>query len=177
MEDRTPFQMYTVYSWFSQKKSREQEAMVRDRNANSFCHCQDQPAIDTCRVLDITDGTTELAHLQDQVQTKGQAATPIPLSMASLESVPLVERSKALHIARIAFPTLFPTGAASLNSLRERAVAMADYYCHLMRFRDDRFARHPKFRFWALNTQMRQQAFSASKCCGARTKVRAKWSA
>lgn len=36
MEDRTPFQMYTVYNWFWQNKSRELEAMVRDRNANFF---------------------------------------------------------------------------------------------------------------------------------------------
>lgn len=116
-------------------------------------------------MLDLTDGTTELARLQDQIQTKGQTATPIPLSIAFLESVPRDERSKTLHIARMAFTTLFPPWAASINSPRERTVAMADYHCHLMRYRDDRFARHPQFRFWALNTQMRHQAFATTKWC------------
>lgn len=77
------------------------------------------------------------------------------MSMASLESVPLDERSKTLHIARMAFHTLFPTGAASFNSPRDVSVKLADYHLHLMRYRDDRFARHPQFCFWALNTQMR----------------------
>lgn len=112
---------------------------------------------------DITDGTTELAHLQEQIRDRKQEA--IPMSMASLESVPLDERDKTLHIARMAFPTLFPTGAASFNSPREMTVNLANYHLHLMRYRDDRFARHPQFRFWALNTQMRQQAFATSKWC------------
>ena len=87
------------------------------------------------------------------------------MSMVSLESVPLDERDKTLHIARMAFPTLFPTGAASFNSPREITVNLANYHLHLMRYRDDEFTRHPQFRFWALNTQMRQQAFATSKWC------------
>ena len=76
----------------------------------------DIPVIETCCVPDITDGTTELAHLQEQIKNQNQDA--ILLSMPSMESVPLDERDKTLHIARMAFPTLFPTGAASFNSPR-----------------------------------------------------------
>lgn len=85
------------------------------------------------------------------------------MSMASLESVPLDERDKTLHIACMAFPTLFLIGAASFNSPREMTVNLANYHLHLIRYRDDRFARHPQFRFWALNTQMQQQTFATSK--------------
>ena len=112
---------------------------------------------------DITNGTTELAHLQEQIKDRKQEA--ISMSMASLESVLLDERDKTLHIACMAFPTLFPTGAALFNSPREMTVNLANYHLHLMRYRDDRFSCHPQFRFWALNTQMRQQAFATSKWC------------
>lgn len=123
----------------------------------------DVPVIDMCCVPDITDGTTELAHLQEQIRDRKQEA--IPMSMASLESVPLDKRDKTLHIVRMAFPTLFPTGAVSFNSPREMTVKLADYHLHLMRYRDNQFACHPQFQFWALNTQMRQQAFATSKWC------------
>ena len=75
--------------------------------------------IETSCVPDITDGTTELAHLQEEINQKGQAATqvPAPFSMATLQSVALDERSKELHIERMAFPTLFPNGSASFNNL------------------------------------------------------------
>lgn len=75
--------------------------------------------IETCCLPDITDGRTELAHLQKHIEYQGQAATQIPLSMASLESVPLGARSKTLHIARMTLHTLFPTGMAWLNNPRE----------------------------------------------------------
>ena len=119
--------------------------------------------IETSCVPDITDGTTELAHLQEEINQKGQAATqvPAPFSMATLQSVALDERSKELHIERMAFPTLFPNGSASFNNPRMRTVSLTDYHAHLMRYQDGRFARHPKFRYWALNTQMRQQASAA----------------
>ena len=116
-----------------------------------------------CCVPDITDGTTKLAHLQEQIRDWKQEA--ILMSMASLESVSLDERDKTLHIARMAFPTLFPTSAASFNSPRKMTVHLANYHLHLMRYWADRFACYLQFWFWALNTQMRQQAFATSKWC------------
>ena len=60
-----------------------------------------------------------------------------------------------------AFPILFPTGAADLLAPRSRTVTVGMYFKHLMMYHDGRFARHPRFRYLALNTQMRWRALQA----------------
>ena len=55
----------------------------------------------------------------------------------------------------LAFPTLFPTGAADFTASRMRPVTLGYYLKHLMMYSDGRFARHPRFRNFALNTEMR----------------------
>ena len=64
-----------------------------------------------------------------------------------------------------AFPTLFPTGAGDFRSPRVRSVTLADYLKHLMRYKDGRFAQHPRFRYFALNTLMRWRALETSRVC------------
>ena len=45
-----------------------------------------------------------------------------------------------------AFPALFPTGAGDFRSPRLRSVTLGEYLKHIMRYKDGRFARHPRFR-------------------------------
>ncbi len=56
-----------------------------------------------------------------------------------------------------AFPTLFPDGAGDYHQPRLRKVHMSDYFAHLLRFRDSRFARHPRFPWFAFNTLQRHR--------------------
>ena len=58
----------------------------------------------------------------------------------------------------MAFPTLFPTGAADFLGQRCNQVTIGNYFKHLMMYEDGRFAKHPQFRFFALNTEMRWRA-------------------
>ena len=51
-----------------------------------------------------------------------------------------------------AFPTLFPTGTGDFLAPRERVVTVGNYFKHLMRYDDGRFARNPHFRYYALNS-------------------------
>jgi hypothetical protein len=44
-----------------------------------------------------------------------------------------------------AFPTLFPTGRADFHEDRPFKVSAPEYFKHLMRYRDGRFAQHPLF--------------------------------
>ena len=53
-----------------------------------------------------------------------------------------------------AFPTLFPTGAGDFSGQRQNQVTIGNYFKHLMMYDDNRFAKHPRFRFFALNTEM-----------------------
>ena len=51
-----------------------------------------------------------------------------------------------------AFPTLFPTGAGDFLGQRQIQVTIGNYFRHLMMYNDSRFAKHPRFRFFAFNT-------------------------
>lgn len=62
-----------------------------------------------------------------------------------------------------AFPTLFPTGDGDFLAPRERTVTVGNYFKHLMRYEDGRFAKHPRFRYFALNTEMRWRALQTGK--------------
>ena len=62
-----------------------------------------------------------------------------------------------------AFPVLFPTGAADFSASRPRTVTIGYYFKHLLMYRDGRFARHPRFRYFALNTEMRHRALGAGQ--------------
>jgi len=62
-----------------------------------------------------------------------------------------------------AFPTLFPTGAADFLASQQRIVTIGNYFKHLMLYHDQRFAKHPRFRYFALNTQMRHRALQTGR--------------
>jgi ATP-dependent DNA helicase PIF1 len=63
----------------------------------------------------------------------------------------------------MAFPTLFPTGAADFSLRRDRKVHLHEWVRHLMRYRDSRFATHPRFRFFALNIIFRHRSMQHGK--------------
>ena len=62
-----------------------------------------------------------------------------------------------------AFPTLFPTGAADFLGQRHNQVTTGNYFKHLMMYEDGRFAKHPRFRFFALNTEMCWRALQTGR--------------
>ena len=62
-----------------------------------------------------------------------------------------------------AFPTLFPTGSADFLAPRVNAVAVDQYFKHLMMYEDKQFATHPHFRYFALNIEMRWRALQTGR--------------
>ena len=83
--------------------------------------------------------------------------------MASLQTQPISEWDTQAYISALAFPTLFPNGQALFNHSRSRVVKIDDYHRHLLLYKDDRFARHPQFRYWVFNTMKREQARKSTK--------------
>lgn len=75
-------------------------------------------------------------------------------------STPVNEFTTEGYMSR-AFPTLYPTGAADFNAPRQRTVTCGNYFKHLMLYKDQRFAQHPRFRYFALNTEMRWRALQS----------------
>jgi len=57
-----------------------------------------------------------------------------------------------------AFPTLYPYGKADLRSIRAREIKPAEYFKHLLWYKDGRFAQHNRWRYFALNSSMRWRA-------------------
>jgi Helitron helicase-like domain at N-terminus len=63
----------------------------------------------------------------------------------------------------MAFPTLFPLGLADISLRRDRKIELHEWAKHLMRYRDSRFATHPRFRFFALNLIFRHRSMQRGK--------------
>ena len=84
------------------------------------------------------------------------------MSWPRLGDSPLNEFHSEGYITR-AFPALFPTGAADFTAPRVRRVTIGYYLKHLMLYRDGRFSKHPRFRYFALNTEMRWRALQAGR--------------
>jgi ATP-dependent DNA helicase PIF1 len=80
-----------------------------------------------------------------------------PTIWPDIEGVPINEFKTAGYIAR-AFPTLYPYGRADFRSSRAIRVLPAEYFKHLLWYKDGRFARHSRWRYFALNSSMRWRA-------------------
>ena len=63
----------------------------------------------------------------------------------------------------MAFPSLFPLGVADYFTPRRQRLELYEWAKHLLRYRDDRFATHPRFRFFVLNLIFRHRAMSRGK--------------
>ena len=77
-------------------------------------------------------------------------------------SVPIDEFKTEGYISG-AFPTLFPTGEADFLAPRQQPVTVGVYFKHLMMFEGGRFAKHPRFRYFALNTEMRWRSLQMGR--------------
>lgn len=85
----------------------------------------------------------------------------IVLPAPQIGQQPVVETTPGYIIET--FPSLFPDGAGDFHQPRIRKVELGEYFTHLMRFRDGRFARHQLFPWFAFNTLQRQRTFAQSK--------------
>lgn len=108
----------------------------------------------------MTEQEAEQEAEQESVQQR-QSSHPV-LMWPSIGGMPLNEFTTEGYFS-CAFPTLFPTGAVDFLSHRQVAVTIGNYFKHLMQYDDGRFARHPRFRFFALNTEMRHRALQAGR--------------
>lgn len=77
-----------------------------------------------------------------------------PVNWPTVSANPVSEFTEEGFIAR----TLFRTGAADLRSPRNETVQPINYFQHIMRYKDRRFARDPWFLFHAMNSLMPWQA-------------------
>ncbi|XP_057840719.2 uncharacterized protein LOC131050534 [Cryptomeria japonica] len=58
----------------------------------------------------------------------------------------------------MSFPTLFPKGIAAFKQQRLKEVKLHEYTLHLLRYHDNRFGQHPRFRYFILNILMHHRS-------------------
>ena len=79
--------------------------------------------------------------------------------VASIGGVPINE-----FTTRATSPVHFShSGAGDFSGQRQNQVTIGNYFKHLMMYDDNRFAKHPRFRFFALNTEMRWRALQTGR--------------
>ena len=100
---------------------------------------------------------TELEAIHSAMHSSGLSdLSDCPLVWPTT-TVPLSEyTTKGLFTK--AFPALFPFGKADFSLPREKTIQLHEWVRHLLRYQDSRFARHPRFRFFALNLIFRHRA-------------------
>jgi hypothetical protein len=81
--------------------------------------------------------------------------------MPEIHSTPLSEFNRSQALLSLTFPSLYPEGKGEFVMPRQRSIDYDVYLRHAMRWRDGRFARHPRFRFVAFNTLVRRQISAA----------------
>ena len=59
--------------------------------------------------------------------------------------------------------TLFPTGDANFLGQQCNQVTISTYFRQMLMYKDGQYAKHPHFRFFALNTEMRWRALQAER--------------
>ncbi|RFU33151.1 hypothetical protein B7463_g3183, partial [Scytalidium lignicola] len=111
----------------------------------------------TSAVPDLITEENELEQLQTDVHER-----ITHLTMPSFRPTPLSEFNKNQPLLSLAFPTLFPTGKAEFLTPHIRSVDYAMYIEHLIKYKDSRFTRHPRFRYVVFNTLIRMQIRSRS---------------
>jgi hypothetical protein len=119
---------------------------------------QQNPLFSAGFAPNMQDRMTEEDHLR---QAALQGDEPVILTMPSMHGTPISEHA-GHHIAIDAFPNLFPTGKADIAAERDEKVEMKDWASHLMKLKGGHFAKHPRFRYWVLNTIMRQNSRTSS---------------
>ena len=115
--------------------------------------------------MNLNPGMTEQETVRKSVQepqSSQPSAAPPTVMWPPSGSTPINEFTTEDYMS-CAFPTLFPTGAADFVAPRQHAVTIGNYFKHLMMYEDGRFAKHPRFRYFALNTEMRWRALQTGR--------------
>jgi hypothetical protein len=113
-------------------------------------------------VPSMTEQEAVCHSVQERQSNRSATAPPATVMWPSIGGTPINEFTTEGYFS-CAFPTLFPTGAADFSGQRQNQVTIGNYFKHLMMYDDCRFSKHPRFRFFALNTEMRWRALQTGR--------------
>ncbi len=170
-DDDSIFDQLTIHEVTSLDGLAADQGPVEEQLAEN----EDGLACDEAAVPNIVVKESELSLLQgkldettDQNEEQPPMRQQLPrdahyLPLPTLRSTPLNEFNRSQALLSLACPGLFPRGLADFVQPRQRNITYQDYLEHAIKWHDGRFARHHTFRYIALNTLMRQQAYGHSR--------------
>ena len=91
-----------------------------------------------------TQKLTEIEAVKKSIQERQKSADQTTVPWPNRADTPVNEFNTEGYMS-CAFPTLFPTGAGDFLAPCERVVTVGNYFKHLVKYDDGRFARHPPF--------------------------------
>lgn len=98
----------------------------------------------------------------NRLQSDNPCNENLSIDLPNIDSTPIDEFHTVEYIA-CAFSTLFPRGAADLRAQQVREVKPAEYFQHLLKYKNGRFACHPCWRYFVLNSLMRWRALAEGR--------------
>ncbi|GBN58475.1 hypothetical protein AVEN_187353-1 [Araneus ventricosus] len=107
---------------------------------------------------------TLLFHQKKTHRIESVLTHDAPLPWPNISSEPINEFITVGYVV-MAFPALFPTGAADLRSLHQASVSPLEYFQHLFKYKDCRFARNPRSVFLAMDNTNRWSSLQNGKIC------------
>ena len=109
-------------------------------------------------ISEVVYGNAPGYHAPQQAAAVRATIDPDVVTWPVIDSNPVNEFQTEGYIVS-AFPALFPTGKCDLRDRsRPFKISPDTYFKHLMRYDDGRFAKDPRFRFFALNSKLRWEA-------------------
>ncbi|KAK3916820.1 hypothetical protein KUF71_025921 [Frankliniella fusca] len=113
----------------------------------------DLPEMDSEEELIVYKDVPDLSYVSQKDQLNLNENV---LVWPSIRRTPINEFSSPGYIT-MSFPHLFCWGTCDYSNRKDNTVSLHKYIEHLMLYKDGRFARDPRFRFFMLNSMMRWQ--------------------
>ena len=105
-----------------------------------------------------SDDQVSHGNVSNVTPVSQEAIDPERVSWPNIGNVPINEFNSEGYIVQ-AFPALFHSGRCDFKDrTRANKVSHDQYFKHLMRYADGRFAKDPRFRFFCLNSKLRWEA-------------------
>ena len=117
-----------------------------------------QQTIDEPEMDYVTHGNAPGFYATDQESEIRATIDPEVVSWPNIGSTPINEFQTEGFVV-CAFPALFPAGTCDLRDpTRICKISAEQYFKHLLKYENGRFAKDPRFRFLALNSTLRWEA-------------------
>jgi len=131
----------------------EETVTKQELNQDAQILMKESIIIDITFISDLVTELFKLAQLRTELRQSQLAAAALHSQQTSFFMITLSfrflnERDFSLHIACMIFSTLFSIKVIFFNSTHLHIVtSLVDCHNHLMKYKDDRFARHSQFHY------------------------------